>query len=132
MVVGADSLPGRSRQLAQLEFLAESVWNDGVAFYVLEADAGLGKTRLVETALDTMGAKGVRTVRAPAAALSAQPLGRLSFCARNRNVHEGDRELPPPPNRCRRSSATGPSQVVRPVSQPLTTAFPAKPRRSAS
>jgi len=65
LLARAGAPPGRAGQLERFVDLAASLTVDGPGFHLLEAPAGLGKTHLLEAALDRLAGAGFRCVRAP-------------------------------------------------------------------
>src|SRR3954471_3303280 len=56
------ALPGRGGALRALGATAEAISQRGASFFLVEATAGLGKTRLIEAALGGLDASTVRTI----------------------------------------------------------------------
>ncbi|MEZ5412337.1 MAG: AAA family ATPase [Acidimicrobiales bacterium] len=65
LLAGSGTPPGRGPQLERFVELAASLASDGPAFHLLEAGAGLGKTRLLEAAVDRLAGAGHQCIRVP-------------------------------------------------------------------
>lgn len=65
LLARAGAPPGRGKQLERFVDLAASLAVDGPGFHLLEAPAGLGKTHLLDAAVDRLAVAGFRCVRAP-------------------------------------------------------------------
>ena len=91
------SLVGRLPELAALDEIVRSVRRGG-RLAVVEGEAGIGKTRLVETALETARGAGVAVLSSRAEELEAhRPFGAILDCvgAERLDQHLGVWDLRP-------------------------------------